>query len=74
MELARKFIFEKGLGIKSKGVERLVASESYTPTRACIFLIHTLLALTNVLLERVFPSALQIQLQFFLFVRSGSPA
>ena len=37
VELARKFIFEKGLGIKSKGVEGLLDSQSYTPTRVCIF-------------------------------------
>ena len=36
--LPRKFIFEKGLGIKSKGVEGLLESRSYTPTRVCILL------------------------------------
>jgi hypothetical protein len=49
VELARKFIFEKGLGIKSKGVEGLLETKSYTPTRVWIFvsLLHPL-ALTNV--------------------------
>ena len=75
LELARKLIFERGLGIKSKGVEGLLESKSYTPTRVCIFVrIHTLHPLTNVLLERVFPSALPIQLQFFRYVRPRSPA
>jgi hypothetical protein len=75
VELARKFIFEKGLGIKSKGVEGLLASKSYTPTRVCIsFVIHTLLLLTNDLLERLLSPALQIQVQFFFFVRSRSTA
>ena len=68
VELARKFIFEKGLGIKSTGVEGLLESQSYTPTRVRIFFIHMLQSLTNFLLERIFPTALPIQLQFLLIV------
>ena len=41
VKLARKFIFEKGLGIRSKGVEGLLGSTSYTPTRVCIFVSYS---------------------------------
>jgi len=75
VELARKSIFEKGLGIKSTKVEGLLESKSYTPTRVWIFVsIHTLYPLTNVLLERLFPLALPIQLQFLLLVCPRSSA
>ena len=75
VKLAQKFIFEKGLGIKSKGVEGLLESKSYTPTRVCIFAsILTLNPLTKVQLECVFPSTLPIQLQFLLLVCARSPA
>ena len=75
VELAQKFIFEKGLGIKSKGVEGLLESKSYMPTRVCIFAsIQTLNPLTKVLLECLFPSALPTQLQFLLLVCARSPA
>jgi hypothetical protein len=47
VELARKFIFEKGLGIKSKGVEGLLESRSYTPTRVCIFGSYSYFPSTN---------------------------
>ena len=40
VELARKLIFEKGLGIKSTRVEGLLDSKSYTPTRVCNFFIY----------------------------------
>jgi hypothetical protein len=40
VELAREFIFEKGLGIKSTRVEGLLESKSYTPTRVWIFLLY----------------------------------
>ena len=33
VETARRFIFEKGLGVKSTKVEGLLKEESYTPTR-----------------------------------------
>ena len=33
VETARKMIFEKGLGVKSAGVEGLLKAESLTPTR-----------------------------------------
>jgi hypothetical protein len=33
VETARRFIFEKGLGVKSAQVEALLKEESYTPTR-----------------------------------------
>ena len=69
VDLARKLIFEKGLGIKSTKVEGLLQSKSYTPTRVWIYLfICSLYALTVVLLERLFPSTLPIQLQFLLLV------
>ena len=60
VELARKFIFEKGLGIKSKGVEGLIGSTSYTPTRVCIFISYLYFTSTNKYLERFLPSTLQI--------------
>lgn len=47
VELARKLIFEKGLGIKSKGVEGLLESKSYTPTRVRIFCSYSYLTSTN---------------------------
>jgi hypothetical protein len=47
VELARKFIFEKGLGIKSKGVEGLLESRSYTPNRVCIFGSYSYFTSTN---------------------------
>jgi hypothetical protein len=33
VSLAREFIYEKGLGVKSAAVERLLAEESNTPTK-----------------------------------------
>ena len=47
VEQARKFIFEKGLGIKSKGVEGLLESKSYTPTRVRICDYYSYYTSTN---------------------------
>ena len=47
VELAQNFIFEKGLGIKSKGVEGLLESRSYTPTQVCILTSYSYFSRTN---------------------------
>ena len=35
VEMARKFIFEKGYGVTSSAVERVLAPKSWVPTRVC---------------------------------------
>ena len=61
VELARKFIFEKGLGIKSTAVEGLLESKSYTPTRVCISVfIFNLYPLTYFLVECLFSPTITI--------------
>ena len=33
VSLAREYIYERGFGVRSAAVERLLAEESYTPTK-----------------------------------------
>ena len=35
VEMARKFIFEKGYSVTSTAVERVLAAKSWVPTRVC---------------------------------------
>ena len=35
VEMVRKFIFEKGYGVTSRAVERVLAPKSWVPTRVC---------------------------------------
>ena len=75
VELAQKFIFENGLGIKSTGVEGLLESKSYMPTQVQVFAsIHTLNSLTNVILERLFPSVSPHSTSILFLVCPQSPA
>jgi hypothetical protein len=74
VETARKFIFEKGLGVKSKNIESRLKEESYTPTRVRLipFEFLGLLAKTYAfnLLERLLYLPLHIWHQLFFAFRS----
>ena len=44
VSLAREYIYERGFGVRSAAVERLLAEESYTPTKVS----HTFKQLTDI--------------------------
>jgi hypothetical protein len=65
VSLARDFIYERGLGVRSAAVERLLAKESYTPTKVRC---HTSKPLTNILnlaFQNAFSSLAPFGFNFF---------
>ena len=58
IEEARKSMFEKGLAITSKGVQKFLSDRSMVPTRASIHLKRLRLGLTDTLIRTHFPMCL----------------